>query len=424
MYELIIILMLLVLNGLLAMSEIAFVSAKKFRLEEKAKHGNSSAITALKLLQEPQKFLSAVQIGITLVGILAGAFGGYTMAEDLIPYIEKIKYLNNYSTEISFAVIVTFITYLSLVIGELVPKSIALNNPEKITLLMAPLLYYITKIFSPFVWLLSISSDAMLTVLRIKKSEEPPVTEEELKSLLDLGTKHGTFEKEESEIIKRVFNFNDKKINSIMIPRSAINWIDISMPLLEIIEYISKHNYSKYLVCQNDLDNVSGILESKEYLIKYNSDPALNIQAVLTEPLFIPESIYTIDLLEIFKLKKTNIAVVIDEYGGTQGLITLHDIIENVLGELPEKFDEAEQAIIQRTDGSYLIDGLTETTRLEEFFNMKIAAEGFSTIGGFMMKQLGKIPKESDIVTFDKYKFEIVDMDGNRVDKILVKKIS
>ncbi len=420
MYELLVIFLLIVINGLLAMSEIAFVSAKKYRLEEKAKNGNKSAIKALILLEEPGKFLSAVQIGITLVGIFAGAFGGYALAEDITPLIAQVALLRNYAVEISFAVIVTTITYLSLVIGELVPKNIALNNPEGMTLLMAPTLYYITKIFSPVVWFLSFSSKTILSILRIKENKEPPVTEEELKSLLDLGIKHGTFEKEESEIIKKVFNFNDKKISSVMIPRSEIEWIEISLPVNEIINFISLHNFSRYLVCTEGLDNVAGIIESKDFLIKYNNNPDLKIQEVLSEAIFVPGTMYTIDLLDTFKSKKNNIAVVVDEYGGTQGLITLHDIIENIFGEIPEKFDEPVQNFIRREDGSYLVDGLTDIVKVEEFFRIKINSEDYSTLSGFIMHQTGNIPKEGDVFRYDNLKFEVVDMDGNRVDKVMI----
>lgn len=420
MFELFVIFLLLVINGLLAMSEIAFVSAKKFRLEEKAKNGNKSAIKALSLLQEPGKFLSAVQIGITLVGIFAGAFGGYALAEDITPVIAQVTFLKNYAVEISFAIIVTTITYLSLVIGELVPKNIALNNPEGMTLLMAPTLYYITKIFSPVVWFLSISSKTILSLLRINANKEPPVTEEELKSLLDLGIKHGTFEKEESEIIKRVFSFNDKKIVSVMIPRAEIEWIDISLPVKDIINFISLHNFSRYLVCIEDLDNVAGIIESKDFLIKYNSNHDLKIQDVLSEALFVPGTMYTIDLLDTFKAKKNNMAVVVDEYGGTQGLITLHDIIENIFGEIPEKFDEPVQNFVRREDGSYLVDGMTEIVKVEEFFRIKINSEDYSTLSGFIMHQTGNIPREGDFFRYENFRFEVVDMDGNRVDKVMI----
>jgi putative hemolysin len=423
MNEIIIILLLLLLNGFLAMSEIAFVSAKRFKLEEKAKKGNSSAKKAIMLLNEPEKFLSAIQIGITLVGILAGAYGGYAMAEDLKPFIEKIEFIKPYSIEISFALIVTLITYLSLVIGELVPKSIALNNPERITMLASPLMYSITKIFSPFVTFLSYSTKVVLFLLNIKKNAEPPVTEEELKSLLELGIKHGTFEKEESEMINKIFSFNDKKVSSIMIPRTDIEWIDSSFTNNDIFQFISSHPYSRYFICEHNIDNLLGFIDSKEFLTKYNIEPNFDIKSIINNTLIVPESMYSFDLLEKFRTNKTNIALVVDEHGGTQGLITLHDIIENILGELPEKFENSKQSILERDDGTFLVDGSTDIIKISEKFLIEFKAEKYTTLGGFIMSKLGRIPTEGDIIKFSGFQFEVIDMDGKRVDKILVKKI-
>jgi len=424
MYEIVIIVILLLLNGLLAMSEIAFVSAKRFKLEEFAKKGNESAKRALFLLREPERFLSAVQIGITLIGILAGAFGGYAMAEDIKPFFERMDYLKPYSIEISFTLIVAMITYLSLVIGELVPKSVAMNNPEKITLLMAPMMFFITKVFSPFVSLLSISTKIVLFLIRVKKNEDPPVTEDELKSLLTLGTLHGTFEKEESEMIKKIFSFNDKRVPAIMIPRTEIEWIDSSMTNQEIFQFISSHHHSRYFLCENNLDNILGFIEVKEFLIKYHIEPSFDIRIILNEVLVIPEYIYSIDLFEKFRNLKTNLALIVDEYGGSQGLITLHDLIEDIFGDLPEKYEESEQRIIKRKDGTYLVDGSTETTKISDFFSIEIIATDYSTLSGFIMYKLGRIPKEGDIVNHGMYQFEVIDMDGKRVDKIIIKKIS
>ena len=423
MYEIVIIVILLLLNGLFAMSEIAFISAKRFKLEERARKGNVSAKKALLLLMEPEKFLSAVQIGITLIGILAGAFGGYAMAEDLKPFFENIAYLKPYSIEISFFLIVTMITYLSLVIGELVPKSIAMNNPEKITLLMAPMMYLITKVFTPFVSFLSMSTKIVLFLTSVKKNEEPPVTEEELKSLLTIGTLHGTFEKEESEMIKRIFSFNDKRVPAIMIPRTEIEWIDSSLTNQEIFHFITSHNHSRYFVCDNNMDNILGYIEAKEFLIKYHIEPSFDIHIILNEALIVPEYIYSIDLLEKFRNLKTNLALIVDEYGGSQGLITLHDLIEDIFGDIPEKYEESEQRIMKMKDGTFLVDGSTEIAKITDFFSIEIVATDYSTLSGFIMYKLGRIPKEGDIINYGMYQFEVVDMDGKRVDKILVKKV-
>ena len=423
-YEIVIILILLSLNGILAMSEIAFVSAKRFKLAEKANKGNSAAKKALRLLEEPEKFLSAIQIGITFIGIIAGAYGGYAMAEDLTPYLQKFEFLKTYAEEISFAFIVVLITYLSLVIGELVPKSIALNNPEKITLFTAPLMHALTKAFTPLVSFLSITTKGLLSLIGIKKNQDPPVTEDELKSLLELGTTHGTFEKEESEMISKIFSFNDKKVSSVMVPRMEIEWIDSKMTKQEIINFVSTHKFSRYFLCDDNIDNVLGYIEAKEFLINYNSAPSFDIKSILHQALVVPEYIYSIELVEKFRLQRTNIALVVDEYGGTQGLITLHDLVENIFGDLPEKFDESEQNVLQRSDGSFLVDGSIELKKISDLFSMEIDDISFSTLNGFIMHNLGRISKEGDIITHGSYQFEVIDMDGKRIDKVLVKKIN
>lgn len=422
MYELAIVFILILFNGLLAMSEIAFVSSRRFKLEERAKRGNQSAKKALKLLKEPEKFLSAIQIGITLIGILAGALGGYSMAEYLTPVFNEIDVLKEYAFELSFSIIVVFITYLSLVIGELLPKTIALNYPEAIAVFMSPAMYFITRIFSPLVSVLSFSTRILMFLLNIKKNEEPPVTEEELKSMLELGTKHGTFEIEESEMIKKIFNFADKKVNAIMIPRTEIKWIDSTLSNKDIFNFISSNNFSRYFACENNLDNVNGYIESKDFLIRYNEADNFELKEIINEVLVIPASIYSLELLEKFRTQKTNIALIVDEYGGTQGLITLHDLIENIFGELPEKFDEPDNAVIKRKDGSYLVSGSAEAVKIGEYFLIELNSNEFTTMNGFIMTELGRIPNIGDIVECCSYTFEVIDMDDKIVDKLLVVK--
>lgn len=420
MLEIIIIIILMFLNGLLAMSEIAFVSSKRYKLEQKAEKGNRSAKTALLLLEEPDKFLSAIQIGITLIGIVAGAFGGYAMAEDLEPYIKKIYYLQEYSAEIAFTLIVAFITYLSLVIGELAPKSIAINYPEKITIIMAPAMFLIRKIFTPIVVILSYSTKFLLFILRVKKNEEPPVTEEELKSLLEKGTIYGTIEKKESEIIKKVFSFNDKKVLSIMIPRKEIRWIDAAMSNMEIFDFISANHHSRYLLCDNSIDSPIGLINAKEFLINYKNNPNLDIKKIKKDLLVVPDFVYSMSLLEKFRKKKTKVALIVDEYGGTQGIVTLHDLIEDILGELPEHYEQEKLQIIRRNDGSYLADGLINIRDLSDILSIELQSSDFSTLSGFVMNHLGRIPTEGDIIEFESYLFEVIDMDGKRIDKILI----
>lgn len=392
-------------------------------MEEKARKGSESARKALLLISDPDRFLSSVQIGITLVGILAGAYGGYAMAEDLVPFINQIELLRPYSIEISLAIIVTLITYLSLVVGELVPKSIALNNPEKITLLVAGIMYYISKIFSPVVSFLSISTRFVVFFLPINNSKEPPVSEDELKSLLEFGKIHGAFESEETEMIKKIISFNDKKVIDIMIPRRDIEWIDITLTNQEILQFFTNHHFSRYIVCKEDLDHTVGLLESKEFLLRFNTEPDFALQEILSDILFVPATIYSIDLFEKFRIHKTNIALVVNEYGGTEGLITLHDLIENIVGDIPEKFDKPEPRIFEREDKSYLVDGSLEIEKLSEILHIEFPSENYRTLAGFLIKQIGEIPDVGDSTTYGQYKFEVVDMDQKRVDKVLIQKL-
>ena len=284
-------------------------------------------------------------------------------------------------------------------------------------------MYSITKIFSPLVGFLSVSTKVFLWVFRIKKSDEVPVTEEELRSLLELGTKYGTFEKEESEMIKKVFKFNDKKVNAILIPRPDIDWIDINNNNNEIFNFIKSHNYSRYPVCENNLDNCHGIIESKEFLINFIENPNFELKNVIKETLIVHESIFTVDLLEKFRDSKSNLALIVDEYGGTKGLITLHDLIEDIFGELPEEFDSDEKRIIVRKDGSFVVDGLVEIQEIIEKLSLNIHEPDYSTLSGFIMHQLGTVPTEGEEFDYGNYKFEIIDMDGKRIDKVLIKKI-
>lgn len=422
MLELLIILILIVFNGVLAMSEIAFVSAKRFRLKKEARQGSEAARKALALLQEPEEFLSAIQIGITLVGVLAGALGGYALAEDIAPYIRRIEFLSGYATQISFILIVTAITYLSLVIGELVPKSIALSSPHRITLAMAGFMHFLSKAFAPLVWFLSASTRMIVFLFPIKENEEPPVSEDEVKSMLEVGTRHGTFEEEESEMINKIFNFNDKRVSEVMIPRTDIEWIDASMSHEEVFGFIDSHHYSRYVVSRNTVDDFIGILDSREFLLKYHNEPGFDLKSLVYDPLVVPDSIYTMDLLDKFQTHKRKIALIVDEYGGIRGFITLHDLIEDIVGDIPEEFEQQEQEIVKRGDDSYLVDGSVEVRRLAEFLPVKFNHKEYQTAGGFMMNRLGKIPAEGDLVHQDPFTFEVLDMDGKKVDKILIKK--
>jgi putative hemolysin len=419
--EYFIILLLLILNGLFAMSEIALISSKRVRLEEKAKKGNHGAKTALKLLEEPERFLSTVQIGITLVGIIAGAFGGLTLADDLTPTLEKISWLAPFAKQAAIGIVVTIITYFSLVIGELVPKTIAFNNPEGITIALAPFMRFLSWITTPIVLFLSFSTKIFLKVLMIKQKEESPVTEEELKILIEKGTQFGELEQNESELLKRIFRFGDRRAYEIMTNRQDVILINLNDPIEKIKHQVYENTFSRYPVCVDSPDNIIGVFTIKDFFHKLNTDNNFLLKDILSQPLFIPDNLTGVNIFEKFRDTKTYIAIVIDEYGSFEGIITLHDLIENIFGDLPDKHEAEEVAIFKRDDGSMLIDGSILIDELKDHLQIAFEdEENFSTLGGFMMYKLNRIPKTGDKIEYENYTFEIVDMDGKRVDKVLV----
>lgn len=422
--EIAVIVALILLNGLLSMTEIAIVSSRKARLEEKAKSGSKNAKLALKLSLEPEKFLSAIQVGITLVGIVSGVYGGVKLTEDLVPYVEKINILNPYAQEISYIFIVGVITYFSLVIGELVPKTIALNNPERIAIIFAPLLNVVTKTTYPIVHLLSISTKVFIKILRIKVGDNPPVTEEELKMLIDQGATFGSIEKKEGELLKRVFKFGDRKANAIMTQRNNVVWIDINERIETVRKIIFENDFSLYPVCNGSLDDVKGVILAKDFYKQ--SGNISDISSIMKEPNYVGESFSAYKILELLKEKKNYNVFVIDEYGVFQGIITLRDIVENIVGEMPQVGEKEEHPIIRRADGSYLVDGDTLLDDLLEQLHLGIPKnpEFYITIAGYILHSLNKIPSTGEKFDQGDFSYEIIDMDGKRIDKILITKIN
>lgn len=419
--EYLIILLLILLNGLFAMSEIALVSSKRARLEEKAKKGSAGAKTALKLLDEPEKFLSTVQIGITLVGIIAGAFGGLTLADDLTPVFQKINWLATYAEQAAIVFVVSVITYLSLIIGELVPKTIAFNNPEGITIALAPFMKFLSWLTTPIVAFLSLSTKVLLKILMIKPKDETPVTEEELKILIEKGAQFGTLEHRESELLKRIFRFGDRKAYDIMTNRQDVVIINVNDTIEKVKQQVFDNPFSKYPVCDETRDNIIGILTIKDFFHKVNTQSSFILKDIITQPLYIPDNLTGVRIYEKFRDAKIYIAVVIDEYGSFEGIITLHDLIENIFGDLPEIHEVEEADIFKREDGSMLIEGNILIDELKEHLNLTFKDdEKFSTLGGFVMYKLNRIPATGDKFDYESFTFEVVDMDGNRVDKVLV----
>lgn len=424
--EIAIIFVLILLNGLLSMSEIAVVSSRKVRLQQRAVKGNIGARVALDLAESPGRFLSTVQIGITLVGILAGAFGGATIAESLAPLLASIPPLAAYADALSVAIVVILITYATLVLGELAPKQIALANTERVAALVAPTMKTLSQITSPLVSFLTVSTNLVTRFLGIKPSQEPAITEEEIQLLLDQGAETGVFDPVEEKIVDQVFRLGDRDVRSLMTPRLEIVWLDLNDTYEETIQKVIVNGHSTIPVARESLDQLEGYVRANDLLAQCLQGGTLNIQSVIHEPVVVPESMQAFRVLERLKEARSPMAFVVDEYGGIEGIMTLTDILEALVGEIPENEDAEESTIIQREDGSYLIDGLVSIDEFRGLFNIKeLPGEEdnyFDTLGGFVMTYLGQVPSTGDVIEWDKLRIEVVDMDGNRVDKVLVAK--
>ncbi len=422
--EILIILLLTIANGVFSGSEIAVVSARKVRLEQLADRGNRRARVALKLANEPNDFLSAVQIGITLIGILSGAVGGATIAQRLKPVFDRIPPVQAYSEGISVAIVVTIITYLSLVIGELVPKRIALNDPEQIACTVAPPMRWLSRITAPLVHILGVSTDGLLSLLGIRASDEPDITEEEIKVLIRQGAESGMFAETEHEMVERVFRLGDRSIKAIMTPRTEIDWLDIESPLAENLQIVMGSNHSRFPVGRGSLDRCVGVIRGSHLLTAQLAGDAVNLEAIVQSPLYVVESARVLNVLEQFKETGVHIALVTDEYGGIDGVVTLNDLMEAIVGDLPSAEDQEDPLIIQREDGSWLLDGSLDINELKGVIEKESlpdeATESFHTLGGFVMHFLGHIPRSGEHFEWSDLRFEVMDMDGTRVDKVLV----
>lgn len=426
--EMLLILLLIVANGVFSGSEIAVVSARKVRLEQLADRGNRKARTALKLANNPNDFLSTVQIGITLIGILSGAVGGATVAQRLKPIFDDIPALRPYSEGISVAIVVTIITYLSLVIGELVPKRIALNNPEQIACTVAQPMRWLARLTAPLVHILGISTDALLKLLGIEASDEPEITEEEIKVLIRQGAESGMFEEAEHEMVERVFRLGDRPIRAIMTPRIDIDWLDLDASLEENLQEVMATNHARLPVGRGSLDNCVGMIRGRHLLTAQLSGQAVDMESLLQPPLYVAESARVLTVLEQFKQVGVHIALVTDEHGGVEGLVTLNDLMEAIVGDLPSAEDQEDPLITQREDGSWLLDGSLGIDDLKDLIEQESlpgeTTGGFHTVGGLVLHFLGRIPKSGEHFEWSGLRFEVMDMDGTRVDKILVTPIA
>lgn len=428
MYEtilyIIIIIILIILNGILSMSELAVVSSRKGKLQKMINEGKKHAQTVIDLNENPNQFLSTIQIGITLIGVLTGAFGGATLSTPLAnvigPYVP-------YAESISVLIVVIVTTYLSLVIGELVPKRIALNSPERVAVKVAKSMKILSKICKPFVIILSKSTNAVLTILRINHKEDTSITEEEIELMIEESRVEGNIEKEEEDIIKRVFKLDEQKVDMIMTPRSEIIWIDLDDSPEENKKKIIESKRSIFPIAKGELDDFMGVVQSKDILAVLFENKEMNLEKIVKNPIVVPENLESLELLKQYKENKeyVHMALIVDEFGSVSGLITLNDLLEGIVGDIPG-IDETDDPIAtQRADGTWLIDGRYQIDRFKELFDYSEEfpdekEDNFTTIAGFILSFCGKIPEEGEEFIWDRFSFEIVDMDGNKIDKLLI----
>ncbi|MDM9383024.1 hemolysin family protein [Chlorogloeopsis sp. ULAP01] len=422
--EILIIFLLILANSLFVMSELAIVSARKVRLQQLAERGDPKARVAFELASSPNQFLATVQIGITLLGILSGAFAESTIVRRLEPLLIQMPWLASYSDAIATVIAVLIITYLTLILGELVPKRIALNSPEPIASIVAIPMKLLATITAPLVYLLSISTDAVVRTLGIRPSNEPQVTEEEIRVLIEQGTEEGTFEEAEQDMVERVFRFGDRPISSFMTPRPEIVWLDLEDSVEENRQKVIESPYSRYPVCQGGLDNVLGVIPVTDLLARSLTGEPLDLTVGLRSPVFVPESTRGLKVLELFKQTVTHMALVVDEYGVIQGLVTLNDVMIEIVGDVPSAEELENPQAVQREDGSWLLDGMLSVEEFFELFDLEEYLRGhqgnYQTLGGFVITHLGRIPSAADHFEWQGMRFEVMDMDGNRVDKVLV----
>jgi len=422
--EILIVLLLILANGIFALSEMAIVSARKTRLQQRAEDGDKGAEAALALSQEPTRFLSTVQVGITLIGILSGAFGGATIAEEIAAALDDVAWLAPYSEAIGVGIVVITITFFSLIIGELVPKRIALNNAERIAARIAAPMSALARIATPVTALLSVSTEAVLRLLGIKPSGEPSVTEEEVKLMIYEGAQVGVFEESEQEIVERVFRLGDRKASSLMTYRTEVIFLDIDDPLEDNLNKIVVSGHSRFPVCKGSPDEILGIVQVKDMFAQERAGQAVDLQAAIQPAVFIPEGMPALELLEHLREKMSHLALIIDEFGGVTGMVTINDVLEAIVGDIPTLEDKAvEPEIVQREDGSYLLDGMLSNEELKDLLELdELPNEdsgSYETLGGMLMTEMGRIPNTGDAVNWNGWRFEVVDMDGYRVDKVL-----
>ncbi len=423
--EIMLLLFLILLNGVFSMAEIAVISSRKARLQQLVDAKIKGAQSALALNSKPSNFLSTIQVGITSVGILSGAIGETALADPLTTWLADIPLIETYARSIALTTVVVSLTYVSVVIGELVPKQLGLLAPEKLASTIARPMNVLTRLTHPVVWLLSVSSDLIMRLLGAVRKMEPPVTNEEIKVLMGQGAKAGVFHQSEQAIVANVLRLDEQHIRAIMTPRNEIYLLDLEYSEADIRKRIAESLYTRIVVCRDGLENIIGILRTQDILKNVLSDQPLEVEKFLRKPLYVPEGVTTTHLLESFRKARQQCALIVDEYGELQGMVTLTDVLISIVGEIPTSDISAEQDVVRREDGSWLIDGSVTLERLKSVLEITELLPGgdsktFNTLGGLVMQMLDRIPRVNDQFQIDGVRFEVMDMDKNRVDKVLV----
>jgi putative hemolysin len=421
--EVTVILLLVLANGIFAMSEIAVVAARKIRLQQRAEEGDPGARLALELANAPEQFLSTVQVGITLVGILAGAYGGARISQPLAQLIGGVPQLAGYAQGLALGIVVAAITVLSLILGELVPKSIGLRYPESIAAWVARPMMLLSRIGGPMVKGLTGSVTVIMRMFGIKESAEPSLTEDEIRAMISEGAESGVLEAAEESIVQRVFQLGDQRVAAIMTPRVDIEWVDVDISPDELRDFLASHSHTQFVVCQDDLDNVLGMVRAAELLPAVLRGGTIDLRTLIREALFVPDSMPAFKLLEAFRSSHRHVAIVMDEFGAVEGLVTVTDLLEGLVGSLPGDSRDAAGWFVTRDDGSWLVDGSAPMEEVTRKFELEVPAPesgAYHTIAGFVMARLGRIPRTADTFEYGGLKFEVVDMDGRRVDKLMV----
>jgi putative hemolysin len=424
--EILFLIALILLNGVFAMSEIALVTARRARLARLAEDGDAAAAVAMTLHDEPTRFLSTVQIGITSIGILNGIVGEAVLADPFAAWLHRMGMAQDIASIVSTALVVVVITYVSIVIGELVPKRIGQFNPEGIARLVARPMRLLALLTQPFVRLLALSTDTLLRLLGQREPVGQAVTEEEIHAMIEEGSEAGVIEQQEHEMVRNVFRLDDRQIGSLMIPRADIVFLDVDVPIEENLKWVVESEHSRFPVCRGGLHEVLGIINAKQLLNQQLGGKPADLAAHAQPAVYVPESLTGMDLLGHFRASDTQMVLVVDEYGEVQGLVTLQDVLEAVTGEFKTRNQEDAWAV-QRDDGSWLLDGLIPIPELKDRLELKEVPEEdkgrYHTLSGLVMWLLGRLPHTGDVTTWESWQLEVVDLDGKRVDKVLASRL-